>query len=129
MKPLKAAEPLPFGPRFKDFIILNKPIIVLLLLVTTYAGMVVGGKQLPGLGLTFWTMLGGALAAGGSSALNQYIDRETDKAMQRTAKRPLPAGRMKPAEGLAYGVGACWPHSSCWRGSSTCWPRCSRWPG
>ena len=57
--------------------------------------------------LTFWTLLGGALAAGGSSALNQFIDRDTDKDMQRTAKRPLPDGRLKPAEGLAYGLGAC----------------------
>jgi protoheme IX farnesyltransferase len=52
-------------------------------------------------------MLGGALAAGGSSALNQFIDREIDKDMQRTQKRPLPDGRLKPAEGLAYGLGAC----------------------
>lgn len=96
-----------FSLRLRDFLMLNKPIIVLLLLVTTYAGMVVGAKQLPGLELTVWTMLGGALAAGGSSALNQYIDRELDKRMQRTAKRPLPAGRLTPAEGLAYGLGAC----------------------
>ena len=102
----EASQPLPFGARFKDFILLNKPVIVLLLLVTTFAGMVVGAKRLPGLELTLWTLLGGALAAGGSSALNQYIDRETDKAMQRTAKRPLPSGRMFPAEGLAYGTGA-----------------------
>jgi protoheme IX farnesyltransferase len=102
----EAAQPLPLGARLKDFFVLNKPVIVLLLLVTTYAGMVVGARRLPGLELTIWTLLGGALAAGGSSALNQYIDRETDKAMQRTAKRPLPAGRMFPAEGLAYGTGA-----------------------
>lgn len=99
-------RPMPFGDRLKDFIALNKPIIVLLLLVTTYAGMVVGGKTLPSLSLTFWTLLGGALAAGGSSALNQYIDRETDRAMQRTSRRPLPSGRMMPAEALAYGTGA-----------------------
>lgn len=103
----EAREPLPVGPRIKDFVILSKPIIVLLLLVTTYAGMVVGGKAIPTLELTLWTILGGALAAGGSSALNQFIDRDTDKAMQRTAKRPLPDRRLKPAEGLAYGVGAC----------------------
>jgi heme o synthase len=103
---LEADQPLPVGRRLKDFIILSKPIIVLLLLVTTYAGMVVGGKGIPTLALTFWTMLGGALAAGGSSAINQFIDREIDKAMQRTAKRPLPDGRLLPAEGLAYGAGA-----------------------
>lgn len=96
-----------FSQRARDFLMLNKPIIVLLLLVTTYAGMVVGLKALPGLWVTFWTMVGGALAAGGSSALNQYIDRELDKNMQRTAKRPLPDGRLTPAEGLAYGLGAC----------------------
>ena len=61
--------------RRKDFLILNKPIIVVLLLVTTYAGMVVGGKQIPSLSLTIWTLLGGALAAGGASAINQFIDR------------------------------------------------------
>ncbi|HWQ04909.1 MAG TPA: heme o synthase [Longilinea sp.] len=96
-----------FKLRARDFLMLNKPIIVLLLLVTTYAGMVVGGKTLPGIGLTVWTMIGGALAAGGASALNQYIDRELDKRMQRTAKRPLPSGRLTPAEGLAYGLAAC----------------------
>ena len=99
-------EPLDMRQRFKDFIQLSKPIIVLLLLVTTYAGMVVGGKAIPSFSLTLWTMIGGALAAGGSSAINQYLDRELDKNMQRTAKRPLPDGRMQAGEGLAYGVGA-----------------------
>jgi protoheme IX farnesyltransferase len=98
--------PLP-RRRVLDFVILSKPIIVALLLVTTYAGMVVGGRAIPEAALVFWTLLGGALAAGGSSALNQYIDREIDKDMQRTAQRPIPAGRLTPAEGLAYGVGAC----------------------
>ncbi|MBE0686267.1 MAG: protoheme IX farnesyltransferase [Anaerolineaceae bacterium] len=90
--------------RRKDFLILNKPIIVALLLVTTYAGMVVGGEKIPSFSLTFWTMLGGALAAGGASAINQYIDREIDLSMQRTAKRPLPSRRLHPAEALALGI-------------------------
>jgi protoheme IX farnesyltransferase len=93
--------------RLRIFLALNKPVIVLLLLVTTYAGMVVGGRQIPSFWLTLWTMIGGALAAGGSSALNQYIDREIDGRMQRTAKRPLPSGRLQPAEALAYGIAAC----------------------
>lgn len=89
--------------RRKDFLKLNKPIIVLLLLVTTYAGMVVGGKQIPDLVTTFWTLLAGALAAGGSSAINQYLDREIDQSMQRTASRPLPSKRLLPAEAFALG--------------------------
>ena len=91
--------------RTKDFFALSKPLIVGLLLITTYGGLVIGGKSFPAFSLTFWTLLGGALAASGSSALNQYIDRELDKNMQRTAKRPLADGRLMPAEGLAFGLG------------------------
>jgi protoheme IX farnesyltransferase len=92
--------------RFFDFILLTKPIIVALLLVTTYAGMVVGAKALPSFSLAFWTLLGGALAAGGSGAINQYIDRDIDQRMTRTARRPIAAGRMTPAEGYAFGLAA-----------------------
>ena len=88
----------------KDFLLLTKPIVVLLLLVTTYAGMVIGARAFPPLSLTFWTLLGGFMAAGGSGAINQYIDRYDDTRMQRTQKRPIPSGRMTPAEGLAFGV-------------------------
>jgi protoheme IX farnesyltransferase len=52
-----------------------------------------------------WTLIGGALAAGGSSALNQYIDRELDRNMLRTARRPLADSRLSDAEGLAFGLG------------------------
>jgi protoheme IX farnesyltransferase len=88
----------------KDLLLLTKPIVVLLLLVTTYAGMVIGGRAWPSLGITFWTLLGGFMAAGGSGAINQYIDRRDDEKMQRTQKRPIPAGRLTPGEGLAFGV-------------------------
>ena len=91
--------------RAKDFLALSKPLIVGLLLITTYGGLVIGGKAWPSFSLTMWTLLGGALAAGGSSALNQYIDRELDKNMQRTAKRPMADGRLTHAEGLAFGLG------------------------
>jgi protoheme IX farnesyltransferase len=97
-------EKLDFKQRAKDFFALSKPIIVALLLVTTYSGLVAGSKAFPSASLTFWTLLGGALAAAGSSALNQYIDRELDKNMQRTAKRPLADGRLTAAEGLSYGL-------------------------
>ena len=91
--------------RLKDFFALNKPLIVGLLLITTYGGLVIGMRAWPSFSLTMWTLVGGALAAGGSSALNQYIDRELDKNMQRTAKRPLADGRLTNAEGLAFGLG------------------------
>ena len=93
------------GQRAKDFFALTKPLIVGLLLITTYGGLVIGGKAFPSFSLTMLTLVGGALAAGGSSALNQYIDRELDRHMQRTAKRPLADGRLTDAEGLAFGLG------------------------
>ena len=93
-----------FRQRVKDFFILSKPLIVALLLVTTYSGLVAGSKAWPSASLTFWTLLGGTMAAAGSSALNQYIDRELDKKMQRTSKRPLADGRLTAAEGLSYGL-------------------------
>ena len=99
------ALPLNHRQRLRDFLALSKPLIVGLLLITTYGGLVIGGKAWPSFSLTFWTLLGGVLAAGGSSALNQYIDRELDKHMQRTAKRPLADGRLTDAEGLAFGLG------------------------
>jgi protoheme IX farnesyltransferase len=99
--------PNPSSPRqrARDFFALTKPLIVGLLLITTYGGLVVGAQAFPSFSLTMLTLIGGALAAGGSSALNQYIDRELDKNMQRTAKRPLADGRLTDAEGLAFGLG------------------------
>ena len=87
-------ESLNIRQRTKDFFALSKPLIVGLLLITTYGGLVIGGRSWPSFSLTMWTLLGGALAAGGSSALNQYIDRELDKNMKRTARRPLADGRL-----------------------------------
>jgi heme o synthase len=102
------AEPALFLGRtslLKDFLMLTKPVVVALLLVTTFAGMVIGAKEWPSLPLVFWTLVGGFLAAGGSGAINQYIDRFDDTKMQRTEKRPLPSGRLTPGEGLAFGAG------------------------
>jgi protoheme IX farnesyltransferase len=67
--------------------------------------MVIGAQAWPPISLVFWTLLGGFMAAGGSGAINQYIDRYDDTKMQRTQKRPIPSGRLTPGEGLAFGVG------------------------
>lgn len=88
----------------KDLLALTKPIVVALLLVTTFAGMVIGARQWPDWHLVFWTLLAGFMAAGGSGALNQYIDRADDGKMQRTQRRPIPSGRLTPGEGLAFGL-------------------------
>jgi heme o synthase len=106
------AAPEPTPPelparRISDFFSLSKPWIVALLLVTTFGGLVLGGRGWPSPTLTLWTLLGGALAAAGSSALNQYIDRDLDARMQRTSRRPIPSGRLTPAEALSFGLALC----------------------
>lgn len=87
-----------------DFIALTKPKIIALLLLTTLVPMFLAGTTPPSLGLILWTMLGGFLAAGGANALNQYWDRDIDHVMVRTRKRPLPGGRMTPAQVLLFGA-------------------------
>ena len=91
--------------RATDFYELTKPRLNFLVLVTTFVGyyMAVGGRgdwgHLPA------TLIGTALTAAGAAVLNQVIEREPDQLMPRTRNRPLPAGRVSPAEGTLYGVG------------------------
>lgn len=87
-----------------DYFALTKPIIMALLLLTTVGAMVVAGHGWPPPDLLFWTIVGGGLASGGASALNQVIDRELDQHMARTARRPMPAGRIDIGGGLAFGL-------------------------
>jgi protoheme IX farnesyltransferase len=105
--PGEGADGLLSGSSLKDYLALTKPLIVALLLVTTVAGMVVGAGGWPSLSTIMWTVIGGALSAGGAGALNQYLDRDLDGRMQRTEKRPLPGRRLTEAEVLAFGVLAC----------------------
>lgn len=78
----------------RDYYQLCKPRIIVLLLVTTAAAMVMAARGLPPLGLVFWTLLGGALAAGSAGAFNCVWDADIDRVMMRTAGRPIPQGRI-----------------------------------
>lgn len=102
----EAAQSFDRKQKLKDLLAINKPVVVLLLLSTTIGGMVIGAGRLPDPNILVVTIIGGFLAAGGSSAINQYLDRDLDSLMTRTANRPIPAGRLSPAEGLAFGVTA-----------------------
>jgi len=87
-----------------DFLFLTRPRVVLMVLVTTFVGFSLGSQ-----GALDWfrllkTLFGMALAAGGTAALNQYLERDLDRKMARTRLRPLPDGRLKPPEALAFGV-------------------------
>ncbi|HEU4749254.1 MAG TPA: heme o synthase [Gemmatimonadaceae bacterium] len=86
----------------RDLVMLTKPRIISLLLVTTVAPMFVAGN--PGWLLVLIVLLGGYLMAGGANAVNMYLDRDIDTRMARTRLRPIPSGRMGPRAVLAFGV-------------------------
>src|SRR5882724_9911561 len=90
--------------RVKDFISLTKPEVLFLVLVATGVGCVMASKSLNLLTLMH-ALIGTALVAGGTAALNHYIERASDSLMHRTARRPLPSGRLNPNEVLMFGIG------------------------
>jgi protoheme IX farnesyltransferase len=90
---------------FNDYLILTKVRITALVLVTTAAGFLLASSARVDPALLVWTLLGTGLAASGAAALNQFLERDADARMRRTAGRPIPAGRMTPARGLAVGIG------------------------
>lgn len=90
---------------FKNYLELAKLRIVLLLLFTTVTTMVIAAKGIPNLDILIPTLIGGAFAAAGASAINQYIDRDMDAMMARTARRPIPSGRVAPLNALLFGMG------------------------
>ncbi len=93
------------GRRPVDFLVLTKPRVVLMVLVTAAVGFYLGSPGPPDLLRLLHTLLGTGLAAAGTIALNQYLERDGDALMERTRLRPLPAGRLDPTEALAFGVG------------------------
>jgi protoheme IX farnesyltransferase len=86
----------------RDLVMLTKPRIISLLLVTTVAPMFVAGS--PSWLLVVVVLVGGYLMAGGANAVNMYLDRDIDTQMARTKLRPIPSGRMGPRAVLAFGV-------------------------
>jgi protoheme IX farnesyltransferase len=90
--------------RVKDFISLTKPEVLFLVVVATGVGCVMASKSLNLLTL-MQALIGTALVAGGTAALNHYIERASDALMRRTAGRPLPSGRLNPTEVLTFGLG------------------------
>jgi protoheme IX farnesyltransferase len=89
---------------WRDFVALTKPRVMSLAVFTALCGLLIApGHIHPVLGFT--AILAVALGAGGSGALNQWYEAEVDAKMRRTARRPLPAGRMDRQAALHFGVG------------------------
>ncbi len=85
-----------------DYYEITKPRIAYLLLITTFAAMVMAARGMPPIGLTLLTLAGGALAAGSAGCFNCIFDRDIDRLMVRTMTRPIAAGRISARAALVF---------------------------
>jgi heme o synthase len=102
MEILKAPQTL--TSKLRDYYILTKPEVNLLILMTTSAGYYLGRHGSMNWAGLVNTVLGTLLVASGTATLNQFMERGHDSEMRRTAARPLPAGRISPKEAFVFGV-------------------------
>ena len=98
------AVAVPGRSRLAAYVALTKPRIIELLLVTTVPAMIVAERGMPAAWLILATLVGGTLAAGGANATNMVIDRDIDKLMHRTRKRPLVTGEITPRNALIFAI-------------------------
>jgi protoheme IX farnesyltransferase len=87
-----------------DYWTLTKPEVNFLVLVSALVGFYLAAPGAVNGWLLFHTLMGTLLVAGGTGTLNQFLERHTDALMRRTANRPLPAGRLAPAEAFWFGI-------------------------
>jgi len=90
--------------RIRLYLELTKPRILLMVLVTTTFGFLLGNEGRDSLVLLFLTLLGVGCATGGAAVLNNYLERDFDAKMVRTRGRALPAGLIEPFRALMFGV-------------------------
>jgi protoheme IX farnesyltransferase len=93
------------GSLVADYIQLAKPRLNLLVVATSAAGYYLGGPPSTDVALMAQAVAGTALVAGGAAVLNQLYERDTDALMRRTRLRPLPDGRVSPADARLFGLG------------------------
>jgi len=86
------------------YVVLTKPDVTFLVVITTVAGFYLGSRGPLDWALMAHTLFGTILVAAGTAALNQYFERDMDARMRRTAARPLPTGLLQPREVLIFGA-------------------------
>jgi protoheme IX farnesyltransferase len=96
-----------FREKMAAYLELTKPRIAFMLVLTSAAGFYLGSTGGFDIGLFVNAMFGITLLAFGVATLNQYIERDIDTLMERTAKRPLPTGKLTPLEALIFGTVLC----------------------
>ena len=104
MPTLELTNPAVLPADWRDFLALTKPRVMSLVVFSGLCGLLVAPVHLPVV-LSFTAILCIALGAGACGALNQWYEADLDAKMRRTARRPLPAGRMERQSALHFGVG------------------------
>ena len=104
MPAIELTNPAALPADWRDFLALTKPRVMSLVVFSGLCGLLVAPASLPPV-LGFTAILCIALGAGACGALNQWYEADIDAKMRRTAKRPLPAGRMDRQSALHFGVG------------------------
>lgn len=92
-------------PRWRDYLALTKPRIAVMGLVTVALGFLLATTGEWSAATLGHSLLGIGLIAASCSVLNQWLERDSDRLMARTAKRPLPSGRLSANEALVFGLG------------------------
>ena len=87
-----------------NYLGLMKLRVVELLLVTTVPALFIASEGIPSISVTFWSLLGGTLAAGGANAFNIVIEADSDRLMKRTANRPIATGQISKKSGLIFSL-------------------------
>jgi protoheme IX farnesyltransferase len=98
-------ERLSTRERASAYLELTKPRITFLIVLTSAAGFAMASAGAVNYPALLSAMLGIALLSSGIATINQYLERDLDALMRRTANRPLPTGRLLPWEALAFGTG------------------------
>ncbi|HVF86082.1 MAG TPA: heme o synthase [Pyrinomonadaceae bacterium] len=96
--------PLVMREKLTAYVQLTKPRITLFIVLTAAAGFCLGTKGALDYALLAHTLFGVALLSSGIATLNQYMERDLDGRMRRTAARPLPAGKLRPFDAFVFGV-------------------------
>ncbi len=96
--------PLALRERIAAYVELTKPRITFLIVLTSAAGFALGSKGAIDYLVLFHALAGIALLSSGIATLNQYMERDLDRLMRRTAARPLPSGKLEPVMALVFGV-------------------------
>jgi protoheme IX farnesyltransferase len=97
-----AAVPRDRSQVARDLVALSKPRVLLMVLASTLAGYFVALDGPPDFARVIHVLIGTVMAAGGTMALNQYVERDIDALMERTRRRPLPDHRLQPLEALLF---------------------------